>query len=95
MHRFDAQSAGGDTDAAAAYHPAFAADGIDELVMGFAARRISPDADAPADCVLSGPASGAYLFLWNRCTAEEAGVAITGDPAILRAWNAGVRVRWS
>lgn len=129
VHRFDAQSAGGDADVVAACHPAFAADGIDELVMGFAARRkragagnklvvrvnnapaawtyewpadgrvvarrISPGAGEPADCVLSGPACGLYLFLWNRCTAEEAGAAITGDPAILRAWNSDVRVRWS
>jgi hypothetical protein len=31
--------------------------------------------------------------LWNRCTAAEAGVEITGDPAILGIWNSGIRVR--
>ncbi len=41
IHRYDAQAAaaGGPPDPAAAFAPAFAADGIDELVMGFAARR--------------------------------------------------------
>lgn len=41
MHRFDAQSArpGGLPEAAGAFGAAFADDGIDELVMGFAPRR--------------------------------------------------------
>jgi uncharacterized protein (TIGR03083 family) len=38
IHRFDAQSAGCAVDAATAFGPGFAADGIDELVMGFGAR---------------------------------------------------------
>jgi uncharacterized protein (TIGR03083 family) len=41
IHRFDAQAArpGGPPDPAGAFDPAFADDGIDELVMGFVARR--------------------------------------------------------
>jgi uncharacterized protein (TIGR03083 family) len=41
IHRYDAQSAAGDggPEPAAAFGPAFAADGVDELIMGFAARR--------------------------------------------------------
>jgi uncharacterized protein (TIGR03083 family) len=41
IHRLDAQGAGraGPPDPLAAFDPAFAADGIDELIMGFAARR--------------------------------------------------------
>jgi len=41
IHRFDAQSArpGGPPRAAGAFGPAFADDGIDELIMGFAARK--------------------------------------------------------
>jgi uncharacterized protein (TIGR03083 family) len=41
IHRYDAQSAagGGAPEPAAAFGPAFAADGVDELIMGFAARR--------------------------------------------------------
>jgi uncharacterized protein (TIGR03083 family) len=150
VHRFDAQAAGRAAGQAAdpltAFPPAFAADGIDELITGFAARRKrtgpgrsllvratdtadawhyewpadgqvrarrigleSADAMRPgtgacgpgdgglpaSDCQLAGPASGGYLFLWNRCTAAEAGVEITGDPAILGTWNSGIRVRWS
>ena len=41
VHRYDAQSAapGGPPAPAGAFDPAFAADGVDELIMGFAARR--------------------------------------------------------
>jgi uncharacterized protein (TIGR03083 family) len=142
IHRYDAQAAGsatgGTADPLTAFAPAFAADGIDELITGFAARRkragpglsllvratdtgdawhyewpadgqvrarrISPGSGADgtgdgglpaADCELAGPASGGYLFLWNRCTAAEARIEITGDPAILGTWNSGIRVQWS
>jgi hypothetical protein len=43
---------------------------------------------------VTGPASGLYLFLWNRSDAAQAGVTITGDPAFLAAWQSSVRVRW-
>ena len=41
VHRYDAQSAapGGPPAPAGAFDPAFAADGVDELIMGFAPRR--------------------------------------------------------
>lgn len=41
IHRYDAQAAlpGGPPEPAAAFETGFAADGIDELIMGFAARR--------------------------------------------------------
>ena len=44
IHRYDAQSAlsGGPPAPAAAFGPAFAADGVDELIMGFAARKKLP-----------------------------------------------------
>jgi uncharacterized protein (TIGR03083 family) len=45
----------------------------------------------PACCLVSGPASAVYLFLWNRA---EADVTVSGDPAILGQWKQGVRVRW-
>jgi uncharacterized protein (TIGR03083 family) len=140
IHRFDAQSArpGGAPRPVGAFEPDFADDGIDELLMGFAARRkyrglpasrprpasrpegargqsltVRPDdtpgrwhlragesgtevsrGDRHADCVLEGPAAGLYAFLWNRCDGGTAAVRVTGDPAILSAWGAGVRVRW-
>jgi uncharacterized protein (TIGR03083 family) len=127
IHRYDAQSAGsnGPPDPAKVFAPAFAADGIDEVIMGFAPRnrrlrggtwslavRPTDDAgrwhvrpgpgktevartDAAADCVLSGPASGLYVFLWNRCAAQDAGIEVTGDASVLTTWNSAVRVKWN
>jgi uncharacterized protein (TIGR03083 family) len=130
VHRFDAQAArrSGPPSPAEAFGPDFAADGIDELIMGLAARprrsgpgqsllvraqdagaawhyewpadgcvvpqRVLDERGPDADCVLSGPASGVYLFLWNRCPAADAGIMINGDPGVLEAWNGGIRVRW-
>jgi uncharacterized protein (TIGR03083 family) len=126
IHRADAESASGILPQ---YPAAFAADGIDELIMGFGQRRkyrpeAGPDGGAeiraadtgdawhladegdhliarrgPAPaarpgCLISGPASGLYLFLWHRCDAERADVAVTGDPALLSSWHSSVRVRW-
>jgi uncharacterized protein (TIGR03083 family) len=127
IHRADADSASGATPE---YEPGFAADGIDELIMGFGRRRkyqpgsvtdgvslrvlttdtsdawlvearegrLQPRRDArgaeDAGCTVSGPAAGVYLYLWNRADAAQAGVTITGDPGLLSAWQASVRVTW-
>ena len=53
----------------------------------------SPPAGS-ASCTLTGPASGLYLFLWNRSDAAQAGVTISGDTGFLESWQASVRVRW-
>jgi hypothetical protein len=55
---------------------------------------LAPEPARPADCTVTGPASGLYLFLWNRSDAPQAGVTITGNPAFLAAWQSSVRVRW-
>ena len=127
IHRADAESAAGATPE---YEADFAADGIDELIMGFGRRRkyqpgsaadgtrlrmlaadtgdawlveanegrLQPRRNADraeeAGCTVSGPASGLYLYLWNRADAARAGVTVTGDPGLLSAWQASVRVRW-
>ncbi|HEX6525534.1 MAG TPA: maleylpyruvate isomerase family mycothiol-dependent enzyme [Streptosporangiaceae bacterium] len=129
IHRADADSAAG---AMAEFTPDFAADGIDELIMGFGRRSkyqphghhqgtlrfaatdtgddwyaqaedglIQPrrgdghDGHAgPATCTVSGPASGLYLFLWNRAEVARAGVTISGDPGLFSQWKSSVRVRW-
>ncbi len=52
------------------------------------------DAAPAASCTVTGPASGLYLYLWNRADAPRAGVTVTGDPALLASWQATVRVRW-
>jgi uncharacterized protein (TIGR03083 family) len=60
--------------------------------------RLRPRRDAngaeEAGCTVSGPASGLYLYLWNRAGSARAGVTITGDPGLLSAWQASVRVHW-
>jgi uncharacterized protein (TIGR03083 family) len=124
IHRADADSALG---VRPGYPPDFAADGIDELIMGFGQRRkYRPSAehngnmqvrttdtghawhvgteggriqarrgdDGSASCTVTGPASGLYLFLWNRSDAAQAGVTISGDPGFLESWRSSVRVRW-
>jgi uncharacterized protein (TIGR03083 family) len=55
-----------------------------------------PAADgAPStECTVSGPASGLYLYLWNRAGAPQAGVTITGNADLLTCWQSSVRVRW-
>jgi uncharacterized protein (TIGR03083 family) len=57
-------------------------------------RETSPDTADSAACTVSGPASGLYLYLWNRADAAGAGVTITGDPALLASWQGAVKVRW-
>jgi uncharacterized protein (TIGR03083 family) len=55
VHRYDAQSAlpGGPPSPAAAFEAAFAADGVDELIMGFAARRRYRYRGGGAECSLT------------------------------------------
>ena len=129
IHRADAEIALGDRPG---YPPDFAADGIDELIMGFGQRRkyrpsaeygggmdvrtsdtgrawhvaaedgriqarrepAGRDSADRAPCAVTGPASGLYLFLWNRGDAGQAGVTVAGDPGFLEAWQSSVRVRW-
>ena len=129
IHRADAESALGNRPE---YAPGFAADGVDELIMGFGQRRkyrpsaehtgdmdvrttdtghawhvgtedgriqarrepTPPGSARAAGCTVTGPASGLYLFLWHRSDAAQAGVTITGDPALLATWQSSVRVRW-
>jgi uncharacterized protein (TIGR03083 family) len=127
IHRADADSAAGTMPE---YEADFAADGIDELIMGFGRRRkyqpgsnadrarlrvlatdtgdawlveahegrLQPRRDAgdlqEAGCTVSGPASGLYLYLWNRAGAARVGVTLAGDPGLLSTWQSSVRVRW-
>jgi uncharacterized protein (TIGR03083 family) len=63
-------------------------------------RREAPGSDpaGPAACTVActvaGPASGVYLFLWNRSDAARASVTISGDAGFLNLWQSSVRVRW-
>ena len=64
-----------------------------EATDGLIQARRGPD-NADADGMVSGPASGLYLFLWNRRDLAQADVTITGDPALLTSWQSSVHVRW-
>jgi uncharacterized protein (TIGR03083 family) len=140
IHRYDAESAtsGGAPAPRDAFGTTLADDGIDELIMGFAARRRyrlrgdgtrsltvratdtgsgwrisladgattvarcgdagdSVNTDALTDsgnCLLQGPATGIYAYLWNRADMAAAAVTVTGDPATLDVWRSIVRVTW-
>jgi uncharacterized protein (TIGR03083 family) len=49
---------------------------------------------APADCTLTGPASGLYLLAWNRAEPDAVGVSVAGDANVLAGWRDGMRVTW-
>ena len=68
--------------------------GSSRRVRAACSRGATPTARQEAGCTVSGPASGLYLYLWNRADAARAGVTVTGDPGLLSAWQASVRVRW-
>jgi uncharacterized protein (TIGR03083 family) len=139
IHRVDAELAGG---VPGPFPADFAADGVDELIMGFFGRdteeltpvqrascrqrvgvraadtggswlvELTEDGKLAASvrraegltadegvsgeswCELTGPAAGLYLLLWNRADPAAAGVTVSGDEAVLRAWSAGMRVTW-
>lgn len=99
IHRFDAQSArpGGAPGPASAFGPVFAADGIDELIMGFARRRkyrpeggrgrsltVRPD-DTPDRWHLRVGGNGTEVSRGDR----DAGCVLEGPAAGLYAflWN--------
>jgi uncharacterized protein (TIGR03083 family) len=48
---------------------------------------------APADCVVSGPASWLYHALWNRLSTDE--IAVEGDSAALDLFLNRSKIRWS
>ena len=49
-------------------------------------------ATGTADCVVSGPASGIYLALWNRCSLDA--LQIAGDRGVIDMLRDSVQVRW-
>lgn len=135
IHRADVELAAAWPD----YSAEFAADGIDELLIGFFGRdgtkagagtapagdsrvlearaidtgqawhvRLSRDASRilatgsgsrqdgpPADCTVSGPASGLYLLLWNRADPVRADVVVSGEANLLNGWTSNMHVTWA
>jgi MDMPI C-terminal domain/Mycothiol maleylpyruvate isomerase N-terminal domain len=105
VHRFDAQSAesalaGAGRDPLTAFAPGFAADGVDELIMGFAGRRryrlrgqgshslVVRSADEPG-CWLVELADGTTLVSRGPEGAGHVGCTLSGPAAGLYAflWN--------
>jgi uncharacterized protein (TIGR03083 family) len=56
---------------------------LDFDAAGVATRR----EHAKADTALRGPASGLYLWLWNRQSPEAAGLEVFGRPETVTAWR--------
>jgi len=79
-----------------AWHYTWPADGqvAARRLAGPAASEAAGPVDG-ADCVVSGPPSGVYLFLWNRAAISDAGITVSGDPSVLDAWRSGIHIRWS
>jgi uncharacterized protein (TIGR03083 family) len=57
---------------------------LDFEAPGLAARR----EHAKADTAVRGPASGLYLWMWNRQSPDEAGLEVFGRPETVAAWRA-------
>lgn len=76
--------------------PADAPDRALTVRVGAAGAR--PDPAVAADCEVRATASDLYLSMWNRldpARPDPARLVLTGDPAVLSAWSAAVRIRWS
>jgi uncharacterized protein (TIGR03083 family) len=125
IHRVDAELAAGSVTP---FPADFAADGIDELIMGFFGRDargempgqrilavdaadagtqwligLTPDGAGVAavqrgrgraECTVTGPAAALYRLMWNRATVTGEGIAVGGDPDVLRLWRDGMHVTW-
>jgi uncharacterized protein (TIGR03083 family) len=82
-------------DVGAAWEVALTPDGREVVEAGLRAEMGAADQTGnQADCTLTGPAAGLYLLLWNRADPAAARVAVSGDAALLRCWQEGVRVTW-
>jgi uncharacterized protein (TIGR03083 family) len=59
-----------------------------EWLLDFAAEGLATRREhAKADTAVRGPASGLYLWLWNRQTAEAAGLEVFGRAEVAEAWR--------
>ena len=47
---------------------------------------------AVGDCVVRGPASDVYLFMWNRL--DPSALDVEGDRSVLGIWRDTVKITW-
>ncbi len=80
-------------DAGQDWHVRLTSDGKHIVGTGPGGDATAPDSAAPG-CTVSGPASQLYLLLWNRAEPAAAGLSVSGDAGLLRAWHDGMRVTW-
>jgi uncharacterized protein (TIGR03083 family) len=83
IHRFDAQAAGEAADPLTAFAPDFAADGIDELITGFAARR-KKSGPGKSLLVRATDVIAAWHYEWpsdGQVRARRTGAGAAGDSA--------------
>jgi uncharacterized protein (TIGR03083 family) len=58
-----------------------------EWSLDFAEATLTRREHSKADTAVRGPASGLYLWMWNRLTAEQAGVEVFGDTSVVDSWS--------
>jgi len=91
IHRADAELAAGPVDGSAPRYPAdFAADGIDELIMGFGQRRkYQPSAGPGADAGLLRVIAADTGDAWSIGDGSDAGCTVSGSASslYLYLWN--------
>lgn len=82
------------SDAGTAWEVGLSSDGQEVVTAGPRDETGAGQPGHDADCIVTGPAAGLYLLLWNRADPAAAGVAAGGDVALLRLWRQQVRVTW-
>lgn len=78
-------------DTGQAWHVRLSRDASRILATGSGSRQDGP----PADCTVSGPASGLYLLLWNRADPVRADVVVSGEANLLNGWTSNMHVTWA
>lgn len=69
--------------------PPGGAEGLGEWLIQLSQEppRVERTDGAGADCVVSGPAAGLYVALWNRSGFEQAEVEVSGDGSLAALWQ--------
>jgi uncharacterized protein (TIGR03083 family) len=66
---------------------AHSTDAPGEWSLDFAEPDLTRREHSKADTAIRGPASGLFLWTWNRVTPEEGGLETFGDAAVISGWR--------